>query len=162
MEIEVFENLHVLFRAFQKPTGFDGFLAFVDAFVERPGIDADADGDVSRFAGIDDGFDPLDRPDIPWIYADGVDPAFKRQKRVTVFEMDVGDQRYRDAFFDFAEAFRVIFIKNGKPHDIGAQRGAAVDLRADFLDAARLDGAHALNQYSALSAELRGPKLRIR
>ena len=47
----------------------------------------------------------------------------------------------------------VLHVEDGKAHRVGAKRGAAIDLGGDFLDAARLDGAHALDEGSGVAAE---------
>ena len=71
--------------------------------------------------------------------------------------MDIRNKRNEDELLDLLEGTGVVFIEDGKAHQIDAEGGAFVDLLAHFIDLFGLDGAHALDEDFLLSPKLHTP-----
>ena len=98
-------------------------------FFERSGINADADGAIVVFRGLDDFLHPLVRADVAGIDAQAGSAGGRRFNSAFVMEVDVGHHRRGDLPDDFFQRFGRVFIRAGHTDDIRTRLFHRVDLR---------------------------------
>ena len=122
VKVVLFQQAHVVERAFDHGFRHRGAVFGQDVFFEAAAVDADADGHVFGVAGVGHGLDVLVGADVAGVDADLVRPGVQRGERGAVVEMDVGHDGDVDGFLDGG-------------HDGGIRRGG--HRHADDLAAGR-------------------------
>ena len=104
--------------AFAKRLGGGRAVFCQNVLFERSAVHADADRHAAHAASVGDGFYSFGRADVSGIYADLVDSALKRRKGELVIKMNVGDQRNVRVLLNIRNAFRRLFVRNRKAHNV--------------------------------------------
>lgn len=103
MEVVFFEQFDLAEGGGDESLGVVVSVFFDNIFGEGAGVDADADGNAGIFGGFGDLGDFPVGSDVAGIDADFIDALFDGFQREFVFEVNIGDERQGDSFFDFGQ-----------------------------------------------------------
>ena len=133
----------------------EAFLLVV-AFDDGAFVDANADGDATFFAGVDDFFDMVAVVDIAGVETDFVHAGFDGLHRTLEMEMHVGDDRDSAPLYlreNFLERLGVFAFRDGDADDVGAGCVQLVDFGDARVDVVGVTGGHRLHGDGGVPAD---------
>ena len=132
---------------------------FLQAFLlvlaldDRAFVDADADGDLLRLAGLDDIADLGAVGDVAGVEANLVNARVDRFQRPLKMEMHIRDDRHGHLREDFLQRGGVLLLRNRDADDIRPGGGELLDLGDAFVDFVRIAGGHGLDGNRRIPAD---------
>ena len=128
MEVQFFKNIHMAPCTFNHRFGAGLSVFFQQAFLQRSGVDSDPDRDVAFLTAGDNRFGMGTVADVAGINADRIDSLIQTVQRKQVVEVNIGDDRYADAFLEGRNGAAVFFIQNRDSDDFTSMLCQFVDL----------------------------------
>ena len=128
MEVKFLQQRHMAHGALHQGLRGDAAVLIPQLLLQGAAIDADADGDMSRTAGLHHRLHPLLRADVAGVDTDFVHPLAGTLQGQPVVEMDIRHQGDMDAAFDGADGLRRRHIRHSHPDDLTAGGLQGVDL----------------------------------
>ena len=137
---------------------YHGFRAGVAVFFQQlllqaAGIDADADGNVPRSAGVRHGSDVLFSPDIAGIDADFINAALRGHQCQAVIKMDIRHERHIRSLPDRFQRLGGTHIRNRKADNVAPRRPQRTDLGKRGFRIPGFGVAHALHRNRSTAAD---------
>ena len=146
VEVLGLEQRDVRQGAFDESLGGRAAVLVEQMRLERPGVDADADGHAAGLGRCGDGADTLGAADVAGIDAQAVDAGLERLEREAPIEMDVRDERHALGLAaDLGEGGGGLGIRNGEAHDVAARGHRLADAIHRGRNVARVGVRHRLD-----------------
>jgi hypothetical protein len=144
-EVDLFEEPQLVAGRLHQCLGGGAAVLLVQIGVQRPGVDADADGHAA-VAGL--GGHLLDLrllAQVARVQAQALHTGFERGQGHFVVEVDVGHDRHGRARDDVGQALGRRLLVAGAAHDVGTGRRQGVNLGQCAVDVRRLGRRHRLH-----------------
>ena len=126
---------------------------FKQAFLQRAGVDPDADRNMTLPAGVRNRLDVLRTSYVAGVDADLVDAALGAHQGQAVVKVDIGHQGYVHLLLDFVDRQGGLLVGNRKAHNIRAGRAHGTDLRYGGFNIPGLCIAHRLYGNRCIAAD---------
>ena len=118
MKIALFQQTHMVHRTLRERLRCRRAIFCKDFLLERTTVDADADRNPVRLAGVGHSLDPLVRADIAGIDADFIHPRLHTGKGDAVIEMDIRHNRHGHRLFQSRDQWHRVQIRHRSADDL--------------------------------------------